>query len=93
MYQIFKGVSETSDQNISRNKNLNLKKLDETLISNTVLCMSNCVESDDHLVQSLLKTNIVMDLLYLTRDGYNNDLQKNCGILIAKLAKKDKRYF
>lgn len=94
LYEIFKNVSETSDQKISNNnRNLNLKKLDEKLISNAVLCMSNCVESDDHLVHNLLKTNIIMDLLYLTRDGYNANLQKNCGILIAKLAKKDQRYF
>ncbi|RNA00456.1 Tetratricopeptide repeat 12, partial [Brachionus plicatilis] len=92
LYQIFKDVSQTPDQPNTGNKILNLKKLNEVAISNAVLCMSNCVESDDKLAERLLKTDIIMDLLYLTRDGYNIDLQKNCGILIAKLAKKDQRH-
>lgn len=91
MYQIFKDVSQTPAQENSLNKNFNIKKLNEPVISNAILCINNCVESSDDLVQQLLKTNIIMDLLYLTRDGYNPDLQKNCGILIAKLAKKDHR--
>lgn len=75
-----------------KNKHLNLKKLNETLISNCVLCMSHCVETDQKLAKRLAETNIVMDLLYLTRDGFNVDMQKNCGILLAKMAKQDEKY-
>ncbi|CAF0754743.1 unnamed protein product [Brachionus calyciflorus] len=92
LYEIFKDVSQSSAGESVNSKNLNLKKLNETVISNSVLCMSYCVESDDKLAQLLIKTNIMMDLLYLTRDGFNAEMQKNCGILIAKLAKKDERH-
>ena len=53
--------------------------------------MSHCVENSDKLAQKLTSTNIMMDLLYLTRDGFNSEMQKNCGILISKLVKKDER--
>lgn len=96
LYEIFKNVSQTTvNPDLSQvgetSKNLNLKKLNEVFINNSVLCMSHCVETDLGLAQRLAETNIIMDLLYLTRDGYNKDLQKNCGILIAKLVKQDER--
>ena len=92
LYDLFKDVSQNSAENcLENNKKLNLKKLNETVINNSVLCMSHCVESCDKLAKKLLSTNIIMDLLYLTRDGFNPEMQKNCGVLISRLAKKDEK--
>lgn len=76
---------------MSNFKSVNLKKLNETVINNSVLCISNCVERDVKVAQVMVKSNIIMDLLYLARDGLNQEMRKNCGILIAKLVKKDDR--
>ena len=67
----------------------------EKLLNNIVVCITNCVENDhsksNELAIELTETNIIMDLLYLTRDGFNIDMRKNCGRLIAHLTKKDER--
>ena len=54
--------------------------------------MSHCVENDRKLASRLADTNIVMDLLYLARDGARQEMQKNCGILISKLVKNDAKH-
>ncbi len=97
LYMLFKDVSQSSSETANEKENgskVNMKKLNETIINNAVLCMSNCVEnaSDVKLAAKLTSTNIIMDLLYLTRDGYNPAMQKNCGILISKLVKKDEKH-
>jgi hypothetical protein len=98
LYNLFKDVSQIEPTSVEGQKNktngiVNLKKLNETVINNSVLCMTNCAESSDgKLSAALASTNIIMDLLYLTRDGYNAAMQKNCGILISKLVKKDERH-
>ena len=53
--------------------------------------MTHCVDENQIVAKLLTKTNIVMDLLYLTRDMIKKDAQKNCGILLAKLAKNDEK--
>lgn len=70
---------------------VNLKKLNESLINNSVLGIINCIDCDEgeRVCIELTKTNIVMDLIYLARDGLKKDLQKNCGILLAKMSKKN----
>ncbi len=91
MYLLFENVSQTTENN----SNINLKKLNETQINNATLCISNCIDvtskTSDKLALNLSNTNIIMDLLYMTRDGRNSDMQKNCGILIAKLCKKNEK--
>lgn len=95
MHQFFENVSKEeakADVNGKEQKsNVNLKKFNEAQINNAVLCMNNCVSQcpSQKLATRLAPTNIIMDLLYLTRDGLNKDMQKNCGILIAKLCKSD----
>jgi hypothetical protein len=73
--------------------NVNLKKFNEAQINNAVLCMNNCVSQcpSEKMATLLARTDIIMDLLYLTRDGLNKDMQKNCGIMIAKLCKADEK--
>jgi len=88
LYELFKGVS----QSVSENGKVNLKKLNETRINNGVLVMSNCVSASEKFSESLSKTDIMMDLLYLARDGLNKEMQKNCGILIARLCKTCERW-
>lgn len=96
LYKLFENVSkETNDT--AKSNHLNFKKFNETQINNSAMCMSNCVntpsEKSTRLAQLLAKTNIIMDLLYLARDGQNASMKKNCGILMAKLCKADERYF
>jgi hypothetical protein len=56
--------------------------------------MTNCIDhNEDNFASELVKTNIIMDLLYLARDGVNKYMQKNCGILISRLVKKDEKHF
>jgi hypothetical protein len=54
--------------------------------------MSHLIDFDKSIADYFTQTNIIMDLLYLTRDLYKNDAQKNCAILIAKLVKQNKKY-
>lgn len=88
LYGLFKDVSQKP---IDTTTTTNLKKLPESLINNSILCMSQCVERNVSLGELLTKTNIVMDLLFLARDGFNLEMRKSCGILIAKLVKSDNR--
>ena len=94
LYKTFQNVSQTTDSSDCKN-HMNFKKFNETQINNAILCMSNCVDvagaKSKKLAQQLAQTNIIMDLLYLTRDGHKMDMQKNCGILIAKLCKTDEK--
>lgn len=94
LYQLFENVSKETGANTNgteQRSNVNLKKFNEAQINNAVLCMNNCVSQCParKLATRLAPTDIIMDLLYLTRDGLNKDMQKNCGILIAKLCKSD----
>ena len=92
LHMIFENVSK--DVSTDESSKVNLKKLNESLINNSVLCIINCIESDgegDKVCVELTKTNIVMDLIYLARDGLRKDLQKNCGILLAKMSKKNNK--
>ena len=94
LYNLFMDISETKNGvGKSQAKNVNLKKFNETQINNAALTMSNCVNNSSqgalNLSKKLADGNIMMDLLYLTRDGQSKDMQKNCGILIAKLCKSD----
>ena len=66
-------------------------KENEVLINNAILCMTHCIDEDETISKQLAKTNIIMDLLYLTRDLNRKDAQKNCGILLAKLSKYDEK--
>ena len=96
LYKYFENISQI-DENQDRNKNVvfNLKRFDEKLINNCILCISNCVDDENEgekLAKRLTKTNIIMDLLYLTRDGFNFEMRKNCGGLIARLTRKDEKY-
>lgn len=94
LYETFKDVSQTHDEPKVENKpnTVNLKKLNESVINNAILCMSKCAENEaPDLAKRLTNTNIMMDLLYLARDGHNAEMRKNCGILIAKLVKHDER--
>ena len=84
---MFENVSKTSD-NVEK---INLKKFNEALINNSAICLSNCVETSKKLAENLAEYNIIMDLLYLTRDGLNIEMRKNCGILIAKLCKQEEK--
>lgn len=85
LYDLFKDCS-----NINSELNKNFKE-NEVLINNTILCMTHCVDENDLVAVKLTKTNIVMDLLYLTRDMNKKEAQKTCAILLAKLAKKDEK--
>ena len=67
-------------------------KLNETIVNNAILCISNCVEEENDLAQNLTNCNIIMDLLYLIGNGANMEMKKNAGILVAKLSKKDERH-
>lgn len=87
LYDLYKDVS----QDYAEDSKINLKNLNESLLNNAILCMSHCVETSANVAQSLAETNVVMDLVYLARDGRNKELQKNCGILIAKLCKQDNK--
>ncbi len=87
LYRLFEGVS----QSVSDGGGVNLKRLNEKRINNGVLVMSNCVGASSGFGEELIESNIVMDLLYLARDGLNKEMQKNCGILIARLCKSNER--
>ena len=88
MYGLFKGVS----QSVSEDGKVNLKKLNERRINNAVLVLSNCVSASSvRFGEALIGSDVVMDLLYLARDGLNKDMQKNCGILLARLCKMSER--
>jgi hypothetical protein len=54
--------------------------------------MSNCVDKDKNVADELTKTNIVADLLYMTRDLNTKEAQKSCGILLAKLTRQNEKY-
>lgn len=89
---MFKDVHESTSGQLENTK-VNIKKLNEPLLNNCILCMSHCVDSDDGvLATNLTQTNIIMDLLYLARDGFNREMQKNSGILISKLVKKNEKH-
>jgi hypothetical protein len=103
LYKIFENVSQTenshSNQVIKEErdpKNLvNLKKFNEKLVNNCVVCMSNCVDDPllgKNIASNLTDSNIIMDLLYLCRDGFNLEMRKNCGGLIARLTRQDERH-
>ena len=87
LYKLFENVSQSTVET----EKVNLKKLNEVAINNAMICMSNCVESSQTLANKLCDCNIMMDLLYLARDGRNVEMQKNCGILIAKLCKQQEK--
>ena len=87
LYGLFKDVS----QDYAEDSKINIKNLNESLLNNAILCMNNCVETSAAVAHSLTEVNIIMDLVYLARDGRNKELQKNCGILIAKLCKQDNK--
>jgi hypothetical protein len=53
--------------------------------------MTHCLDEKQSISKLLTNTNIVMDLLYLTRDIRKKEAQKNCGILLAKLSKYDEK--
>lgn len=91
MHAIFQDISQKPIKETESSTNINLKKMNESVINNSVLCLTCCVEKSPSLGANLTETNIIMDLLYLARDGLNLDLRKNCGILIAKLVKKDNK--
>ncbi|KAK3591065.1 hypothetical protein CHS0354_005454 [Potamilus streckersoni] len=64
---------------------------DEAYLGNAALCLSHCTQVKN-VCAALAKTDIIKDLLVLARDGKNPVLQKNCAILIAKLAQGDSRH-
>ena len=61
-----------------------LKHEDEQVLGNASLCLSHCATLPK-VSAALAKTNVIMDLLVLTRDGNNTSVRHNCAILIAKL--------
>ena len=71
-------------------------KENESIVNNSILCISNCLEqereNENSLAKTLAESNIIMDLLYLIGNGTNIEMRKNAGILVAKLAKKDERH-
>lgn len=67
-----------------------IKSMDESVIGNAALCLSHCTHIPK-VCAALTKTEIMKDLLVLARDGKRPTLQKNCAILIAKLAQGDTR--
>jgi len=85
----FENISKTYNEN---NKHINLKRFNEASINNSVLCITKCLEIDLTLSDRLISTDIIMDLLYLARDGQNIEMRKSCGILLAKLAKTNEKY-
>jgi len=84
----FENISKTYNEN---NKHINLKRFNEASINNSILCITNCLESDSTLSDRLISTDIIMDLLYLARDGHSTEMRKTCGILLAKLAKSNEK--
>jgi hypothetical protein len=94
LYKFFQNISQIEESKEKETNSINLKKLNEKLINNCILCITNCVNDQDEgekLAKRLTDTNIIMDLLYLTRDGFNMEMRKTCGGLIARLTKKDER--
>lgn len=85
LYNLFKDCSNNQSES---NKKF---RENEILINNCCLCLSHLVEHDKSIADYFTKTNIIMDLLYLTRDLYKNEAQKNCAILIAKLVKQNEK--
>ncbi|KAK3107524.1 hypothetical protein FSP39_016660 [Pinctada imbricata] len=67
-----------------------LKSEDEVVIGNAALCLGHTTQVPK-VCAALTKTDILKDLLVLARDGTKPGLQKNCAILIAKLAQGDTR--
>ncbi|KAL3884297.1 hypothetical protein ACJMK2_024445 [Sinanodonta woodiana] len=90
-------INEEARVHVVENKGLGrlLKILksykDETYVGNAALCLSHCTQVKN-VCAALAKTDIIRDLLVLARDGKNSVLQKNCAILIAKLAQGDSRH-
>ena len=68
-----------------------LNHVDETIVGNAALCLSNCV-SIPGVVQDLCGTDVLKTLLEKARDCQNQSAQQNCAILIAKLTQADERY-
>lgn len=68
-----------------------IKSCDESVIGNAALCLGHCTQIPK-VCAALTKTDIMKDLLVLARDGKRPQLQKNCAILIAKLAQGDTRH-
>jgi hypothetical protein len=98
LYDLFKDISSIEKTNnlfkkaeIPQNSTINMKKFNETLINNVTLSITFCFNTDNGLADRMASTNIIMDLLYLTRDGHGDSMRKNCAILIAKLAKNSKK--
>ena len=96
LYKFFENISQINENEPKNDENcvINLKKFNEKLINNCILCITNCVDDKNEgemLAKRLTKTNIIMDLLYLTRDGLNIEMRKTCGGLIARLTQKDER--
>jgi hypothetical protein len=54
--------------------------------------MTNCVDEDKNIACEITNTNIVMDLLYLTRDLNKKEAQKSCAILLAKLTRQNEKF-
>ncbi|XP_074660725.1 tetratricopeptide repeat protein 12-like [Tubulanus polymorphus] len=63
----------------------------EHIVGNAALCLSNCC-SVTKVCSRLAKTNIIQNLLVIVRDGRMKDVQKNAGILVAKLTQGDPRH-
>lgn len=68
-----------------------IKSCDESVIGNAALSLGHCTQIPK-VCAALTKTDIMKDLLVLARDGKRPQLQKNCAILIAKLAQGDTRF-
>ena len=67
-----------------------LKEQDEAVVGNAALCLSH-LTGEERVAARLAKTNIVQHLLVKARDGLRPQLQHNCAILLATLAKSDQR--
>ena len=67
-----------------------LGEKDEGIVGNAALCLSHCTQVRGACA-AMVNTEVVKESLIWARDGKNVSAQKNCAILLGKLATGHKK--